>query len=168
MTFCIIYIIISFLLDGLTSNYTEILLPISGYFKTIYTVISLVIIFRYFESHKKYLIVAIITGMFFDIVYTNTLLINTFIFLIIYLVINALEYRISNNLLTINIKSITAIFIYHTITFLLFHITNYHHFELFVYGNVLIKSLIVTIIYTSISYYIFDKYFYKKYSKKIR
>ena len=168
MTFCVIYVIISFLLDGLTSNYTEILLPVSGYFKTIYTVISLVIILRYFDSPKKYLTILLILGAFFDIAYTDTILVNPFIFAIIYLVISKLEDHVSNNLLTINLKTIIAITIYHVVTYLLLHITNYHHFELYVLGNAILKSLIATVIYTSISYLIFDKYFYKKYSKKIR
>ena len=167
MIIVLIHLIISFLLDGFMSNYTEVLLIDPSYLKTIYTVISLVIIFRYFESEKKYLIIITITGILFDIVYTNTFLLNPFIFYIIYLIIKFLEYYIPNNLLTINIKSLTAIIIYHTITYFLLQISSYHHYDLKVLLTIITHSLIVTIIYTSISYLILTILFFKKYDKKI-
>ena len=167
MVIVIIHLIFSFLLDGFLSNYTEVLSLDPSYLKTIYTIISLVIIFRYFESEKKYIIILTITGILFDIVYTNTFLLNPFIFYIIYLFIKFLDYFIPNNLLTVNIKSLTAIIIYHTITYFLLQISGYHHYEIELLLDIIVRSIIATIIYTSISYLIFKKIFFKKYDKKI-
>ena len=51
----VIYIIFSFLLDGIISNIVPFNLSDPSYFKTIYSIIALVIIYNYFDNHKKYL-----------------------------------------------------------------------------------------------------------------
>lgn len=168
MIIIILHLIISFLLDGLLSNYTEVLLLNPSYFKTIYTIISLVIIFRYFENEKKYLTILLIIGILFDICYTNTLLLNPFIFFLIYLIIKLLDYYIPNNLFTINIKTILSISIYHIISFLLLHIADYNHYSLNTLFLIISHSIPSTIIYTSISYFIISKIYFKKYDKKIK
>ena len=168
MIIILIHLILSFLLDGLLSNSTDLLVINPSYFKTIYTIISLVVIFRYFDSSKKYLIILFITGILFDIVYTNTLLLNPFIFLIIYFVIKELNYYIPNNLLTINIKSILAIIIYNLITFILLNISNYYNYNFNTLLMIIIRSIPMTIIYTSLSYFLLKNIFFKKYDKKIK
>ena len=115
MIVLIIHIVISFLLDGLLSNYISTSIIDPSYFRTIYSVISLVVIFSYFENQKKYLYILLIIGALFDIVYTNTFLLNIVIFFLIYLIINILNNFIPNNILTINLKSLLAILIYHTL-----------------------------------------------------
>ena len=72
----IIYTIISFILDGLLSNYIEQ----DSLFITIYSLIALVISYNYFDNDKKYLKVLITLAILFDIVYTNTFIINILIF----------------------------------------------------------------------------------------
>ena len=109
MIIIIPYIIISFLLDGLISNYVSINIVSPSYLRTIYTIISIVITYHYFDNSKKYLIILIILGFLFDIVYTNTFPLNIVIFLVLYLLLKQMDYYIPNNLLTINIKSIICI-----------------------------------------------------------
>ncbi len=148
----LIHVIVSFLLDGLLSNHinTNIINP--SYFMTIYSLISLIVIYNYFENEKKYLYILLVTSILFDIVYTNTLFLNVFIFLIIYLIIKRINYYIPNNLLTINIKSILAITIYHTMTYILLLLANYYSYSFKLLGIILSRSIIMTIIYTSLSY----------------
>ena len=105
MIVIIVYTIISFLLDGLLSNYMSINIINPSYFRTIYSVISLVIIFNYFDNDTKYLKILLILGILFDIVYTNTFLLNIIIFLIIYIIIKKINIFITNNIFTINLKS---------------------------------------------------------------
>ena len=50
MIIAIIYVVISFLLDGLISNHISFNLVDPSYLKTIYSVISLVILFNYFDN----------------------------------------------------------------------------------------------------------------------
>ena len=119
MIIILIYIILSFTLDGLISTYLNANIIELSYLTTIFSIISIVIIYDYFENQKKYLLVIIIMAILFDIVYTNTFLLNVIIFIIIYLIIKQLDYYISNNIFTINIKSLVAIYTYHIMTFII-------------------------------------------------
>ena len=168
MIIIIIYSIISFLLDGLISNYTSINIINPSYLRTIYTLVSLVITFNYFDNKKKYLYLLIILGILFDIVYTNTFILNIFIFYIIYLVLSKLDYYIPNNLITINIKSLISISIYHIISYLILLLSNYNNYPFILLTSILSRSIIMTIIYTTISYLIIKKIYFKKYDKKIK
>ena len=168
MTIITIYTIISFLLDGLMSNYINTNLVNPSYLRTIYSIVALVIIFSYFENKQKYLIILFILGILFDIVYTNTLLLNIVIFFIIFLVLNTIDYYIPNNLFTISIKSIIAIIIYHLISYFILILTNYNHYSLNLLILIIIRSLIMTIIYSIISYLLIKKIYFKRFNKKIK
>jgi len=168
MIIAIIYVTLSFILDGLISNYVSINLVNPSYLRTIYTVISLIVIYHYFENEKKYLSILLILGIFFDIVYTNTFCLNIFIFFIIYLIINHLNYLIDNNLFTINIKGIISIIIYHVLTYILLLLVNYNNYNLNILLTIIIRSIIMTIIYTTISYLLLNKIFKKLDNRKIK
>lgn len=163
MLVSIIYVIISFLLDGIISNIIPFNLVDPSYFKTIYSVISLVIIYNYFDNHQKYLTILIILGIFFDIIYTNTFILNIIVFLIIYIVLSNLDYIITTNIFTINLKSIVCISTYHITTYIILLLANYNNYSIKLLGLILIRSIIMTIIYTTISYLIMNKiYEYKR------
>ena len=163
MLVAIIYVIISFLLDGIISNIIPFNLVDPSYFKTIYSVISLVIIYNYFDNHQKYLTFLIILGIFFDIIYTNTFILNIIVFLIIYIVLSNLDYVITTNIFTINLKSLVCISTYHITTYIILLLANYNNYSIKLLGLILIRSIIMTIIYTTISYLIMNKiYEYKR------
>lgn len=168
MIIILIYIILSFTLDGLISTYLNANIIELSYLTTIFSIISIVIIYDYFENQKKYLLVTIIMAILFDIVYTNTFLLNVIIFIIIYLIIKQLDYYISNNIFTINIKSLVAIYTYHIMTFIILLLTHYNSYDMKIFLNIILKSAINTIIYTTISYLILKKVYYKFYEKKIK
>ena len=168
MIIIIIYTIISFLLDGLISNYTSINIINPSYLRTIYSIISLVIIYNYFENDNKYLKIMVTIGFLFDIIYTNTFLLNIFIFRIIYIIIKVLNEYIPNNLFTINIKSLIAICIYHLLTYFLLLLAHYDNYSSKLLFTILKCSIIMTIVYTSVSYILLKKIYYKKYDKKIK
>ena len=168
MIIILIYIILSFTLDGLISTYLNANIIELSYLTTIFSIISIVIIYDYFENQKKYLLVTIIMAILFDIVYTNTFLLNVIIFIIIYLIIKQLDYYISNNIFTINIKSLVAIYTYHIMTFIILLLTHYNSYDMKIFLNIILKSAINTIIYTTISYLTLKKIYYKFYEKKIK
>lgn len=162
MTIAIIYVIFSFFLDSIMSNIFSFNLIDPSYFKTIYSVISLVIIYNYFDNHKKYLSILIIIGILFDIVYTNTFLLNIVIFIIIYLILSFLDYHIPTNTFTINIKSLACIFSYYILTYIILLLANYNNYNIKLLGIILLRSIIMTIIYTTISYFIMNKIYDNK------
>ena len=162
MIIAVTYVILSFILDGLLSNYIGFNLVDPSYLKTIYSIISLVIIYNYFDNQKKYLIVLIVLGIFFDIVYTNTFILNIVVFFIIYIVLSNLDYVMPTNIITINIKSIACISTYHIITYIILLLSNYNSYSIKLLGLILIRSIIMTIIYTTISYLIMNKIYDNK------
>jgi len=157
MIIAITYVIISFILDSLMSNLVSFNLVDPSYFKTIYSIISLVILYNHFDNQKKYLSILIVLGIFFDIVYTNTFILNVIVFLIIYLILSKLDYVITTNIFTINLKSIVCISSYHILTYIILLLSNYNNYSIKLLGLILLRSIIMTVVYTTISYLLMNK-----------
>ena len=162
MIIAVTYVIISFLLDSIISNLIPFNLIDPSWFKTIYSIISLVILYNYFDNQNKYLSIVIILGIFFDIVYTNTFILNVIVFLIIYLILSRLDYVITTNIFTINLKSIVCISLYHILTYIILLLSNYNNYSIKLLGLILIRIIIMTIIYTTISYLLMNKIYDNK------
>lgn len=162
MIIAITYVIISFLLDGIMSNIIPFNLVNPSYFKTIYSIISLVIIYNYFDNPKKYLSILFVLGIFFDIVYTNTFILNIVVFFINYIILSYLDFTIPTNIITINIKSIACISSYHILTYIILLLANYNNYSIKLLGLIILRSIIMTIIYTTISYLIMNKIYDNK------
>ena len=145
------------MLDGLLSNYINTNIIDPSYFLTIYTVIALVISFNYYKNNSKYLKILLIMGILFDIVYTNTLLLNIVIFYLLYLVMKFLNIYIPNNFFTINVKSLLMVSIYHILSYIILLLVNYINYPFSFLLNIILHSIIMTIIYTSFSYFLFKK-----------
>ena len=134
-------------------------------FTTIYTIIALVVIYPYFASDKKYFLLVIIFGFLFDTIYTSTILLNLTIFLVISLLIKTLNNIISDNIIMTNIISLISVATYHILTFIILNIVTSKSYSIILLGKILTHSIIMTIIYTSISYIII-KYLYSRLSIK--
>ena len=168
MIIMIIYAAVSFLLDGLMSNYFSTFIVNPSYFRTIYSVIALVVMFNYFDNKTKYLYILGGLGVLFDIVYTNTFILNIVIFLIIYLFLNIMDYYLSNNVFTTNIKAILSIIIYHVVSYLIFLLVHYQNYTRELLWLILVRSIIMTIVYTMVSYFVMKKIYSKKYDKRVK
>ena len=165
MIISIIYLVISFLLEGIMSNIFPSTLSNISYFTTIYIIISFAIIYPYFDNDKKFFILIFIFGILFDILYTSTILVNTFIFIIIGIVIKILYNILPGNVFMTNIISYVGIIIYHILSFIILMITGYGDYSIILLFNIIIHSIFMTIIYTSISYFIM-KFMYNKFDIK--
>ena len=166
MIVCIVYLIISFLLENIMASIFPATLGSVSYFTTIYTIISLVVIYPYFVNEKKYYILVIVFGALFDILYTSTLLINIVFFLLLAVVIKLLNTFIPNNILTINVISILCIIIYHVLSFVLLNLETSQTYDLILLGKIISHSILMTIIYTSISYIVI-RFIYNKFDIKM-
>ena len=88
----------------------------------------------------------------FDALYTSTFIVNVFIFLGIGFVIYLLNNILSDNIFMINIISIIAIITYHLLSFIILSIAGYANYSFLLLGRIIVHSIIMTIIYTSLSY----------------
>ena len=153
----IITLIISFLIQGIASNYIGYHQTNLSWFLTIYPLINLLILTPHFEESKKLLILVIIFGLLTDIVYTNTPVLNTCIFITVYSLSKCFHFIFPYNLLTLNISNLLGICIYHIINFIFLIVIRYDNYSIKMLLQVISHSIIMTIIYTSILYIIIEK-----------
>lgn len=161
----IIYLVVSFILDNFMSNIFSSTLTSISYFTTIYIIISFVIIYPYFANEKKYYLLLIIFGLFFDILYTSTFIFNMIIFFSLGIVIKMLNNIFPENLFTTNLMSISVISSYHILSFIILSLVGSIHYDFMLLINIITHSIIMTIIYTSISYFTM-KFIFSKFNIK--
>ena len=162
MIISIIYLIVSFILDNFMSNIFPSTLTNTSYFTTIYILISFVILYPYFNNEKKYYILLVIFGILFDILYTGTFIFNMVLFIVVGINIKILNNLFPENVITTNLISIISITLYHVISFIILNLVSSISYDFMLLINIIIHSIIMTIVYTSISYfsikYIFNKF----------
>ena len=161
----IITLTISFLLQGIISNYLGYNLNNLSWLITIYPLINLLILVPHFENSKKKIALIAIIGLLTDMFYTKTGVLNVFLFLTIYYFSKSFHSFFPYNLLTINISNILSITLYHLITFIFLTLLKYNNYGLIILLKILSHSIIMTIIYSSIIYLIID-YIIKKLNLK--
>lgn len=165
MLLSIIVLILSCFVQGMISNYLGYTYLDLSIFSTIYILIALLVIKPYFENEQKYFILLIIFGLLMDIVYTNTFILNTCLFIVIYYFTKFFHFFFPYNYMTINISNLLSIFIYHIITFLFLWLLRYDHYSLGMLLKILTHSIIMTLFYTSLVYevvYLIQKKFQLK------
>lgn len=165
MIISVIYLIISFILDNFMSNIFPSTLSNISYFTTIYIVISFVIIYPYFSNKKKYYILLLIFGILFDLLYTGTFILNMIIFLCIGFGVKLLYNIFPDNVFTTNMISVIGICLYHVLSFVILSLISNIDYDIMLLINIVIHSLIMTILYTVISYYCM-KFIYSKFNVK--
>ncbi len=169
IVFSIILLIISFLLQGILSNFLAYTSGAISIFSTIYVLITLLLLYPYFENNKKkFLILLVIFGGLTDLVYCNTFLLNISIFYMIYKFSNIFHFFLPYNLFTINFSNLLSIFLYHILTFLLLSLLKYDNYTFLMLTKILSSSIIMTIIYTTISYLFIKLIREKKELKEIK
>ena len=157
--------IISFLLESITSNFISLNNQI---FIPLFSLISLVIIYPYFRTDKlRYIKACAILGFFYDIVFTDTLIMNLLLFSIIGFIISFINKIFSNNVISIVVISAIIILCYRFMSYSILCISGLFEF----YGNRLwesiYSSMILNIIYAIVLYIITDILARKYHIRKI-
>lgn len=148
----IIYVIISFLLEGVISNYVN-----NTILNCCFSIISLLLIYPYmYKNLNKYYILSFSLGLLYDITYTNTIFLNAIIFLIIAFIIIKLDKIISNTFINSVFIGIITIIVYRLITYLTYIIIGELSFDIMILFNSIISTLLLNIIYIMISYKVLE------------
>jgi len=147
-------LIISCLIQGMISNYLGYTYTGVSIFSTLYILINLLLLRPYFENEKKYILLLIIFGLIVDIVFTNTFIFNTCLFLIIYFFSKVFHSFFPYNAITLSVSNLLSIFIYHFLNFLTLTIIRYDSYTLSGLSTILSHSILMTIIYTCVLYYV--------------
>lgn len=147
-------LIISFILDSIVSNFVSL----DSLFFPLFTLMALIIIYPYFNNNRnKYFEACLITGICYDLIYTNTIIIHGMLFLLIGFIITRLNLIISNNWLNVGIMAIICIIIYRFLAYGLLLITASTSFDFFNILKSIYSSLILNIVYVILIYIITDK-----------
>lgn len=150
----VIISVISFLLDGIISKYTY-----NTIFLNLFTISSLVLIYPYFKNNYfRYFRYIAILGLLYDIVYTNTLFFNMFIFMIIGLIITLFFYFLSNNWYINTTIGVISIIVYRFITYLFFSIFSEFDFNILILFKSIYCSIILNVIYFLFVYILTEIY----------
>ena len=146
-------IIFSFLFESLFSNVVNI----NTFLTPLFLLTSLSILFSYFKNKKtNFFIVSIICGFFYDIVFTNSLFINTISFGICSGLIILIYNYVSYNLISSNFINIIIIIFYRIISYFLLCIIDLIKFNESNLLEGIYNSLLVNIVYGIIIYLIMD------------
>ena len=99
----IIILVISFLLEGVISNFV----PVNGFLAPLFTLTALIIIYPLFDESFEYYKYAFITGLAYDLFYTDTIVFHAIIFTFMAFLITRLNLVLSDNY--VNVLIIIAI-----------------------------------------------------------
>ena len=165
MIISIIYLVLSFILDNFMSNIFPSTLSDVSVFSTIYILISITIIYPYFSNERKYYLLVIIFGVLFDILYTGTFIYNMVIFLVLGILVKIFNNMFPENVFTTNIISVIVVSLYHVLSFIILSIVGSINYDFILLVNIILGSVLMTIIYTSVSYYVI-KFIYNKFNIK--
>lgn len=167
MIFGIIIIAISFLLDSFISMYIPITVSNYNILVPMFTIISLVLIYPYFNNDEKnYLITSLIFGLLYDITFTNTFGLNTALFFGLGYIVIFLDGALSNNLFSLIIKMLIVIILYDVITYLILLLLNYIDYGILTLVIKIGKSLILNTIYLTVAYFVTNSIAKKSHIKK--
>lgn len=109
-------IFISFILDGICSNY----------FVPLFTLLTLIFIYN---NDNKYLY-TLIVGILYDVIYTDTLFLNTFVFFFLLFLIEKIFSYIRYNIVNVTLVSILIIVLYRIIIYVVLSTIGYVYFDL--------------------------------------
>ncbi len=160
----LLIIIISFILDGVLTNF----FPYVGHlslFTPLLTVVSISLVYPLFRKHeKRYLIILFITGILYDLFYTNLLFIDGVIFLIIGLISIRLHKYIKIDYFKVIALLLITIILYELLLALIFIIFRLSSIELIEILYKIVHTLLLNILYGEILFIIIS-YLPEEYKK---
>lgn len=121
----IIISLISLILDGLFNIYFS-----NSYLMSLFSIITLIYSYFFFENKKYYLYYSIIYGIIYDIFFTNFYILNMIVFFLLANFIISYFKKFTNNIIYILILNTLIIFLYQFILLVIFHLTFYNNITL--------------------------------------
>ena len=167
MLISIVIVIISFILDGVLTNFLPYGVGNLSLFTPLTTLVSIVVIYQLFyhnHNHKKYYIICSVVGFLYDLFYTNLLFFHTLLFLLIGYITTILYKQLGESYIRILINLFITIVVYELATSLCIIIFNLVPISIGRIAYKISHSLLFNLIYGEIIYIII-KLIPKKYRK---
>lgn len=148
-----IILIFSFLFEGLYSS----LVRTDTFLCPLFTLVSLILIYPYFnKKNNGYYKICFLVGFLYDLIYTDTIIFNAFIFVLLGFVIVKLNGILANNYVNNSIMALVIIIIFRSITYFALFLTDNMEFSYQVLFAGIYNSLFSNIIYVSFGYILTD------------
>ena len=154
-------LVISFLLEGIISNFVSI----NGFFAPLFTLTALIIIYPLFDEEAEYYKYALVTGFIYDLFYTDTIVFHAIIFSFMAFLISRLNLVLSDNYVNVLVIIAICILIYRIITYSFLVLVSSVSFDFIALIFSILKSLMINLIYSVIIFFALKK-LQKKYKYK--
>lgn len=148
-----IVLLVSFFLDGLLSIYQGQTFFHILSIRPMFTVVALVLIYPFLIKDKyRYYRLAAFTGVAYDILYTNTLVLNMFMFVFLAFIIIHLYSFFSDTLINSLCINLFIIAVYHVATFVILGLIGYLSFNILTLSSGLFSMILTNTIFFIIVY----------------
>ena len=122
-----------------------------------FTLTALTMLYPYFNNKKvNFIITCTIIGFIYDVIFTDSLFINTLTFALISLLIILIYNYIKYNIINSSIINVIAISIYRIISYVLLLIVDYLSFNFHTLSSGIYNSLLINIVYGVLVYLFAD------------
>lgn len=153
-------VILSFFLEGFVSNIVGIN---TNFFVPLFSIVSLLIVYPYFNHEEgDFLKCCFALGLAYDLVYTDTLIVNACLFVVVGLFIRFLNSWLSNHMISISFMIVLTILMYRIMMYMILIVIGFLPLDWNVFVKSFYSSLLLNIIYGEVLYVSAD-FFSKKY-----
>ncbi len=149
----LIIIIVSFLLEGIVSNFV----PMNSFLVPLFTLTALIMIYPLFDEAALYYKYTFITGLAYDLLYTDTILFHAIIFCFMAFLITKLNLVLSDNFINTLIIIGVCILVYRVMTYSVLILVGSVDFNISDLIFSVLRSLIINLIYSLILFLIIKK-----------
>ena len=149
----LIIIIVSFLLEGIVSNFV----PMNSFLVPLFTLTALIMIYPLFDEAALYYKYTFITGLAYDLLYTDTILFHAIIFCFMAFLITKLNLVLSDNFINTLIIIGVCILVYRVMTYSVLILVGSVDFSISDLIFSVLRSLIINLIYSLILFLIIKK-----------
>lgn len=154
----IIILVFSFIFEGIFSNF----ISTYSFFSPLFVLMSLIIIYPFLINDKEsYYKCCFIMGLLYDLIYTDTIIVHAFLFLIIGFLITKINLILANNHINVMVVALIIIILYRLIMYLLLILTSNVDANIWNFFESIYLSLIANIIYVVILNIITDNISFK-------
>lgn len=156
-----IIMIISFIFEN---AYSLVVYNPGSLFLSCFPLVTIFMVYRLFKGNdKKYLISCFIYGFIYDIVFTNTLLLNALLFLLFAFIISKIYEMFQMHIFNIIIITLCLIILYRLCNYLIYISVIHGSFSYALLLKSFYSSIIINIIYMLLLNFIVSKICHKKY-----
>lgn len=150
-----IFLTISMILDSIISNYINYQVTNPSLLTPLFVIVAIPLVYPYFcKDNIKYLKYITIFGLIYDLGFTDTIILNMFIFFLLGCVVVFFNNVFNNNSLNTLLMTIICLVLYNILNYGILYLINIHNYDIWYLLNIIKSTLIINVLYCWLAYYI--------------